>query len=316
MGAAETTRELTVASPDEGARLDVFLRDRVGGLGRAAVRRLIEEGRVTLDARRASGRERVRAGQRVVVRGELSAAAQPDPSAPLELLYEDAACVVANKPAGMPSHPLVPGELGTLASALVARFPEMANFGYAAREPGIVHRLDTGTSGLVLAARTPAAFAALRAQLEAGAIDKRYLALCAGVPDDALVGVPLRAALAARGPRVHVQLDAELVREGAQPIATEITRVIASDAHGAFSLVEVKAERARRHQVRAHLAALGHPLAGDALYGGPSVAKLAHHFLHAAVLAFVTPATGATIRVEAPLPSELRAVLEASGIAF
>jgi len=311
MGASETTRELIVPSPSEGARLDVFLRDHLAGLGRAAVRRLIEEGRVTLDARRASGRERLRAGQRVAVRGELSAAAQPDPSAPLVIAYEDAACVVANKPAGMPSHPLAPGELGTLASAFVARFPEMANFGYSAREPGIVHRLDTDTSGLVLAARTAAAFASLRGQLEAGSIDKRYLALCAGVPKQ--IGVPLHAALTAHGPRVHVQLDEGLARTDAQSITTQIERVVSIHANGALALIEVKAARARRHQVRAHLAALGHPIAGDALYGGPSTPLLARHFLHAGVLAFTTPDTAAPIRVEAELPSELSAVLEAAG---
>jgi 23S rRNA pseudouridine1911/1915/1917 synthase len=309
MGASETTRELLVPAPSEGARLDVFLRDHLGGLGRAAVRRLIEDGRVLLNARRATGSERVRAGQRVLVRGEVSAGALPDESAPLELAYEDDACVVANKPAGMASHPLAPGELGTLASALVARFPEMANLGYSPREPGIVHRLDTDTSGVVLAARSQPAFDALRAQLEAGAIDKRYFALCQGVPDGARIGVPLHAALSARGPRVHVALDEGLARQGAQPITTTIVRVISTHAVEAFALIEVRAARARRHQVRAHLAALGHPLAGDALYGGPMLAQLSHHFLHAGVLVFEHPATHAAVRVEVPLPANLRVVL-------
>jgi len=311
MGASETTRELVVPAASDGARLDVFLRDHLAGLGRAAVRRLIEDGRVTLEARRANGRERVRAGQRVAVRGEIGAGALPDPSAPLVIAYEDAACVVANKPAGMPSHPLAPGELGTLASALVARFPEMANFGYSAREPGIVHRLDTDTSGLVLAARTPEAFSDLRAQLEAGSIDKRYLALCAGVPER--IGVPLHAALSARGPRVHVQLDEGLARSDMQSITTEIVRIVSTHAGGELALIEVKAARARRHQVRAHLAALGHPLVGDALYGGPSTPLLARHFLHAGVLVFVPPGAPAPLRVEAPLPNELSAVLSAAG---
>jgi 23S rRNA pseudouridine1911/1915/1917 synthase len=313
MGALETTRELVVPAPSEGARLDVFLRDHLAGLGRAAIRRLIGDGRVLLDARRATGRERVRAGQRVLVRGDVSAAALPDPSAPLELAYEDGACVVANKPAGMPCHPLAPGELGTLASALVARFPEMANFGYSAREPGIVHRLDTDTSGLVLAARTRPAFDALRAQLEAGAIDKRYLALCRGVPAAEHVGVPLHAALSARGPRVHVTLDRDLARSDTQAITTTIVRVLSTHAGEAFALLEVKAERARRHQVRAHLAALGHPLAGDALYGGPSVPELAHHFLHAAELAFEHPDTRSSVRATAPLTANLRVVLGSLG---
>jgi 23S rRNA pseudouridine1911/1915/1917 synthase len=185
----------------------------------------------------------------------------------------------------------------------------MASFGYSAREPGIVHRLDTDTSGLVLAARSQLAFDALRAQLEAGAIDKRYFALCRGVPDGSQIGVPLHAVLSARGPRVHVALDQDRAREGAQPITTTIVRVISTHAASAFALLEVKAERARRHQVRAHLAALGHPLAGDALYGGPSVAQLSHHFLHAGVLAFAQPVTRAAVQVEAPLTANLRVVL-------
>jgi len=309
MGDTETTRELIVEGAAAGARLDVFLRDRLSGFGRAAVRRLLEEGRVRVDARRASGSDKVEAGQRVTIRGELSVAALPDPNAPLSLVYEDAACVVANKPAGMPTHPLAPGELGTLASALLARFPEMTGFGYSAREPGIVHRLDTDTSGLVLAARTRAAFDGLRAQLEAGAIDKRYLALCQGTPDASMIAVVQRAALVAHGARVHVQLDESLARVDALPIATEIVRVIS--VHGGLSLIEARAHRARRHQVRAHLAALGHPIAGDALYGGPSAPQLARHFLHASALAFAHPLSTEPIEVGAELPEELKLVLEA-----
>jgi 23S rRNA pseudouridine1911/1915/1917 synthase len=309
MHALETTRDLIVEPAAEGMRLDVFLRDHLEGLGRAAIRRLVDDGRVSIEGRSASGSDRVRAGERVTLRGELSAAAQPDPDAPLSLVYEDSSCVVANKPAGMATHPLAPGELGTLASALLARFPEMANFGYSAREPGIVHRLDTDTSGLVIAARNKRAFDALRAQLEAGAIDKRYLALCQGVPDGQLIGVPLRAALVARGARVHVQLDEALAHVEAQPITTELVRVLSTHAGGTLALIEARAHRARRHQVRAHLAALGHPIAGDALYGGPPVPALQRHFLHASALAFKHPESGAQLQLQVELPSELRAVL-------
>jgi len=249
----------------------------------------------------------------VMVGGALSVAALPDPSAPLSLAYEDAALVVADKPAGMPSHPLAPGELGTLASALVARFPEMANLGYSAREPGIVHRLDTDTSGLVLAARTRAAFDGLRAQLDRGAIDKRYLALCRGTPAAASIGVPQHAALVARGARVHVQLDRDLARHDAQPITTTIVRVVGvyRSSDGELALLEVKAERARRHQVRAHLAALGHPIAGDERYGGPALPGLGRHFLHASAITFTHPESGAALHVASDLSAELQAALNA-----
>lgn len=293
----------------EGQRLDVFLRDHLQGLGRSAIRRLVDDGRVSIDGYKASGGDRVRAGQRVTLRGELSASAQPDPNAQLVLAYEDDVVVVADKPAGMPSHPLAPGELGTLASALLARFPEMANFGYSSREPGIVHRLDTDTSGLVIAARTREAFDALQRQLERGAIDKRYLALCLGVPEPRFIGAPQHAAVVARGPRVHVQLDESLATIDAQPITTEIVRVVSTHAGQSLALIEVRAHRARRHQVRAHLAALGHPIAGDALYGGPSVAGLTRQFLHASAVSFEHPSTGSMVHVAAGLPADLRAVL-------
>jgi 23S rRNA pseudouridine1911/1915/1917 synthase len=312
MGDEETTRELIIPKAATGQRLDVFLRDHLPGFGRAAVKRLFDDGRVRVGDRRAAASVRAEAGQRVIVHGVLSVGALPDPSAPLVLAYEDGSLVVADKPAGMPSHPLAPGELGTLASALLARFPEMANLGYSAREPGIVHRLDTDTSGLVLAARTRAAFDALRAQLDAGAIEKRYLALCAGVPDAALIGAPQHGALVAHGARVHVQLDRGLSREDAQPITTEILRVVStlSTASGALALLEVKADRARRHQVRAHLAALGHPIAGDERYGGPRVPELGRHFLHASAIRFAHPESGVALRVTSELPAELQAVLE------
>lgn len=320
---AEVARELVVEEAAQGTRLDVYLRDRLrenagenapipteAALGRAAITRLIESGDVRVEMRRVAPSYRVRAGDRVLIVGPLSAQAQPDEEAPLSLAYEAEGFVVANKPAGMPTHPLAPGERGTLASALLARFPEMASFGYSTREPGIVHRLDTGTSGLVLAARTRSAFQALCAQLEQGKIDKRYLALCAPAlaqaPSEPLRPQLYRAWLIAHGPRVRVELR-ETAAPGAQSIETEIMR---STPYGQFALVELRVRRAHRHQVRAHLAALGFPIAGDALYAGRELAGLDRHFLHASALGFADPATGEAMVVEAPLPSELLAALE------
>jgi 23S rRNA pseudouridine1911/1915/1917 synthase len=286
----------------EGGRLDVYLRDRVPGLGRAALRRMIESGLVRVDGRRASAAQRVRAGQRIELNAPTSSAALPDGDAPLTLVYEDEALVIADKPAGMPTHPLVPGERGTLASALLARFPEMASFGYSTREPGVVHRLDTDTSGLVLAARTKAAFDALRAQLDQGKIDKRYLALCRGLPE---APATHEAHLIAQGKRVLVQLTAPSLR--AQPITTEL---LSATQYGAHALVEVRVRRARRHQIRAHLAVLGHAIASDTLYGGPMLPGLGRHFLHASELHLTHPSTGAPLHAKAELPEELRQALQ------
>jgi 23S rRNA pseudouridine1911/1915/1917 synthase len=281
-------------------------------MGRAAITRLIDAGSVRVEMRRVAPSYRMRTGDRVLILGPLTTQALPDEEAPLSLACEAPSFVVADKPAGMPTHPLAPGELGTLASALVARFPEMASFGYSAREPGIVHRLDTGTSGLVLAARTPAAFQALCAQLEQGGIDKRYLALCAPPADSpeaasaSLTPQVHRAWLVAHGPRVRVELH-ESAAPGVQAIETEIVRVT---PHGQFKLVELRVRRAHRHQVRAHLAALGSPIAADTLYGGRSLPGLDRHFLHASGLGFADPATGEAVYVEAPLPPELLTALE------
>ncbi len=294
-----------VAGPEaEGQRLDLFMRERFAGLGRAALRRLIEAGMVRVNGRRVPAGMRLRQGDRVTA-AELpaSAAAVPDAAAAqrLRVCFEDRFLLVVDKPAGMAAHPLRAGERGTLASALLARYPELAGVGYSPREPGLVHRLDQDTSGLMLVARDAGTFAALRALLEASAIDKRYLALCAGQ-----VAAPaLHAAwLSAHGRRVSVR---ERAFGRARAVQTEL---IEARPHGRFSLVQARVPRAGRHQIRAHLAALGHALAGDALYGGPELEGLQRHFLHAAELRLPHPHGGAELHVRAELPPELQQVLE------
>jgi 23S rRNA pseudouridine1911/1915/1917 synthase len=234
-------------------------------------------------------------------------AALPDFSLALAVCYEDACMVAVDKPAGVPSHPLRAGERGTVASALLARYPEMATVGYSAREPGIVHRLDTETSGVLLAARDAATFAALRAQLECGEMDKRYLALALGSPH-----VPARheAWLSARGPSVTVRQEPFAT---AQPIVSEL---LSAEPYADHALLEVRVSLAHRHQIRAHLAALGHPIAGDRVYGGRALPGLQRQFLHASQLRLRHPLTGAELNVQAPLPHDLRALLAelASGV--
>jgi len=290
------------ATDQAGQRLDRFLCDRER-LSRANARRLIGAGHVRVNGRRAPAGQRLVAGDEVSVAEEAAVsdltARQPEPA--LEICYEDAWMVVAAKPAGVPSHPLRPGESGTVATALVARYPEMAGVGYSAREPGIVHRLDTDTSGLILAARNLSTFGALRGQLERGEIDKRYLALCRGRP-----AVPSvhHAWLSARGRRVGLR---DHPFDDAQSVSTEL---LGAEDHGTHCLVEVRVHLARRHQVRAHLAALGYPLAGDALYGGEDLPGLRGHFLHASQLMLAHPRTGAALVVRAELPADRRAILQ------
>lgn len=286
----------------EGQRLDRFLCDRARGLGRAGARRVIEAGLVRVNGRSAAPGQRLHAGDNVQVE-ELpdSNAAQPDASVALRVLHEDRWLVVVDKPAGMPSHPLRPGERATLASGLAARYPEMASVGYSAREPGIVHRLDTNTSGLVLAARDAETFSALRALLERGGIDKRYLALCAGHVQAPSV---LEGWLSAQGK--HVTLRAEPFAS-ARRVTSE---VLSAQMIGRFCLCELRVHVARRHQIRAQLAAIGHAIAGDAAYGGEALPGLARHFLHASALRLPHPHSGAELEVHAELPEELRAAQE------
>lgn len=280
-----TEYELEVAEEDAGTRVDVLLARRVPGVSRDAAKRLIADGVARVEGRPVKKSYLVSAGERVSVEALPDSPdfdAAPDPDCNLEVRYETDDLVVVEKPVGMPSHPLRPQELGTVAGALVARYPEMRGVGYARREPGILHRLDTHTSGLMLAARNQAAFERLRGLLGAGEIEKRYLARCVGkvvAPD--VLDSPI-----ANDPRdrrrVRVCTDPrEIKRLGAQPATTE---VLTSEPAPLGSLVEVRANHARRHQIRAHLAASDHPLLGDVLYGGPVIDDPGHHLLHANAL--------------------------------
>ncbi|HEX5657670.1 MAG TPA: RluA family pseudouridine synthase, partial [Polyangiales bacterium] len=169
-------QQLDIQEQEVGTRLDRVLCNRLT-LSRAQVKRLFEAGEVRRNGRRAGKGELCAKGDRVELGAELrDSRALPD-ELPLDVRHEDDALVIIDKPPGMPSHPLRPGELGCAANALLARYPEMGGTGYDDRQPGLVNRLDNDTSGLLLAARSPESFAALRSALESGAIEKRYLAL-------------------------------------------------------------------------------------------------------------------------------------------
>ncbi len=295
-----------VQADEEGLRLDVVLVRRVPAMSRKKARDMVEGGEVRLNDRPTRKGGRVAKGDRVTLarapsRSEF--AARPDTLTPLHVVHEDDHLVIVDKPAGMPSHPLREDELGTVASVLVARYPEMALVGYAAREPGILHRLDTDTSGLMMAARDEATFDRLRTDLRALRIDKRYRALVEGELTPRAIDRPI----------APVPGDSRRVRvgdhEGARPARTEIVSV---RAHGRFHEIEVSARAATRHQIRVHLASIGHPLAGDALYGGPVIPGLTRHFLHASEISLVHPATGVKQTWRSALPRELEdAILRA-----
>jgi 23S rRNA pseudouridine1911/1915/1917 synthase len=305
-----------VADPaDEGTRLDHFVAARAG-CSHARARRVVDAGEVRVNGRRAKKGERVRAGDRVTLAGPIpdpaSLAPAPEPDLPLDILHVDGALVALAKPPGLPTHPLQPGERGTLAGALVARYPECLAAGDDPREAGFVHRLDTDTSGAILAARTRDAWRALRRTFTEGGVEKEYLALVAGgIAEPGEISVPLahdprdrRRTIAVPAPADQVRLAARAAHTRYEPIAQTPD----------LTLIRAIAHTGRMHQIRAHLASIGQPLVGDALYGGPpALAGTIGHFLHAARLSLDHP-SGGRLEVAAPLPRDRSQALRALGL--
>ncbi|MDY7225365.1 RluA family pseudouridine synthase [Hyalangium rubrum] len=299
---------LNVEAAKAGQRVDLFVGEALG-LSRAKLKRLFEEGAVRVDGRPAKKGLLVTVGQRISVAWEEETReAVPDADFPLVVLHEDAALVAVDKPAGRPSHPLRPGETGTVANALVARFPECAQASEDSREGGLCHRLDIETSGVLLAARTREAWQAMRTAFGGREVDKRYLALVTGpLADEGEIEMPLR-----HHPRHPDRVEPTTPdAEGARP-AHSLFKVLARA--GEYSLVEVQILTGVLHQVRAHMAGVGAPLVGDTLYGGREEPGLTRFFLHAQVLGFTHPVTGKQVKVESPLPADLTAVLQQHGL--
>ncbi len=301
--------ELEARAADNGHRLDKFLTECVPGVGRQRAAELCAKGHVRIDGRRAKKSTLLVAGAKVTVELDEPEAVQGEPELALALRLERAEFVIVNKPAGMPSAPLGTGERGTLCGALVARYPEMQGVGYRAREPGIVHRLDTQTSGLMLAARNAESFQRLARALELEQLHKRYLALvsAAGLPDSGEISRAL-APDSAHPERVRVL---ETDEQGGYA-RHKVTRYRVLRVANGRALIEVRVGSAFRHQIRAHLAAIGHPIAGDAVYGGEPLSALGErHALHASELSWAGDAKSSGFSVSEPLPPELSQLLEA-----
>ncbi|HSS37912.1 MAG TPA: RluA family pseudouridine synthase [Polyangia bacterium] len=280
-----------------GLRVDQAVAAASPGLSVAAARRLIADGGVRIDARLARKGDRVAGGQTVEIDdsqqiGQTTAGQHvtPEPGAPLAVLAVDEDWVAIAKPAGIPSHPLRAGETGTAANALVARFPECADAGDGPREGGLVHRLDTGTSGVLIAARSAQAWSALRRALAEPSCEKIYLAEVRGAAGPGESHEPIGRA-GRRSPRVRVG-------GGRNPLPAT-TRWEPREPRAETTLLAVHLNRGRAHQVRAHLAAAGHPIVGDPLYGAEADAAL---HLHAWSVRFRDPRSDRPISVEAPPP--------------
>lgn len=296
---------LTAPAGAAGTRLDRWLAVSIPGLSRARLQSLIDAGRVRVDGTVRKASHRLRAGARVEVevprppREEI----EPEPIA-LSIVYEDEHVLVVDKPAGMVVHPGAGQARGTLAAAVLAHAPATAGVG-GPRRPGIVHRLDKGTSGLLMLAKTPAAWESLTAQLAARTVSRRYLAIVHGrvAPDEGVVDAPI-----GRDPRHRQRMAVRPAGRG----RPAVTRYRVLERFARFTYLEARPETGRTHQIRVHLALLGHPIAGDDVYGRgrPTLPVPVEGLaLHAAEITFRHPATHRRTTFAAPLPLRMERLL-------
>jgi 23S rRNA pseudouridine1911/1915/1917 synthase len=334
---ASDTAQQTIEVPTDaaGQRLDQFLAAHLEGVSRSRVQLLMDQGDVLVNGDREKASMKLRGGERIVISGEprpapLKATAE---DIPLDVVFEDADLAVVNKPAGMMVH-AGSGQnedvrsKGTLVNALLYRFKKLSSTGGDLR-PGIVHRLDKDTSGLIVVAKNDRAHAALGEMFSSRQIKKTYLALVQGTieRDRGTINAGV-----ARDPVRRTRMTTQ-PNDNARSAVThyEVVRRL-STRFGKFTLVRVRIETGRTHQIRVHMASIGHPVVGDTLYGGagqltdqvaaqaaqskaarrkadPERLRLGRNFLHAAKLEFPHPKTGKLLQLEAPLPEELQSFL-------
>ena len=315
--AAETRHRFTVARAEGRARLDRLLADHVPALSRSRLKNLIETGRVSI-----AGETITEPGYRVKPGQDVTLVIPPPtddtPRAqamPLQIAYEDDDLIVVDKPAGLVVHPAPGNPDRTLVNALLAHCGASLSGIGGVRRPGIVHRLDKDTSGLMVAAKNDAAHHGLSTQFATRRLSRTYRAVVWGVPRPGAGRIE-----GAIGRDTRNRKRMAVRASGGKPAVTRY-RVLQSSA-ALWSLVECRLETGRTHQIRVHMAHLGHPLLCDALYGGARRrrlderlrAALAHcprQALHAAALGFVHPASGAELAFESPLPADMRALIEA-----
>jgi 23S rRNA pseudouridine1911/1915/1917 synthase len=288
--------EIAAGPEAAGTRVDGFLAGPLGSRSRA--QRLIAEGLVTIDGEPVAKGARL-AGGEVIVVAEPSPAPAPSPEVAVQfgVAYEDDHLLVVDKPAGVVVHPARGHRSGTLAQALAGR----AAGGEEAWRAGIVHRLDRETSGLLVVAKSDEVHRRLKAELKARRLEREYLALVEGRPParSGVIDAPLGRD---RRVRTLISIDTDAPREAR-------THFVLERALPSSTLLRVRLETGRTHQIRAHLRAIGHPVCGDPEYGQAGMFGLTRQFLHATRLAFEHPVTGERVEVESPLPDDLAAAL-------
>ena len=305
------TLSLTVGETDAGARLDAYLAAHIDGWSRARLQRLIEAGDVLVNSNLAKASYKVSAKDEIEVELTPAPASNFTPeNIPLEIVFEDDRVIVINKPAGLVVHPAAGIHSGTLANALAYHFQQLSNAGSI--RPGIVHRLDKDTSGLLVIAKTESGHENLADQFRAREVFKSYVALVYGVvKQEGRIEQPI-----ARDARNRTRMAIVPGGRGALSLY-KIRR-----SYDSFTLLDVELKTGRTHQIRVHLSWLKHPVVGDELYGGgrdnnvqdvqlrAQIRKLKRQFLHAEQLGFRHPQTGEQMKFVAPLPVELVHLLE------
>ena len=286
-----------------GERLDAFVA-RTAGLTRSAAQKLLEEGRVTCANKPLRKNDKTAVGQELCV--DIPQAVEVDivpQNIPLDVVYEDEHVIVVNKPVGMVVHPAPGHPDGTLVNALLYHCGKSLSGINGELRPGIVHRIDRDTSGLIIAAKNDAAHLSLAAQLQDHTLARTYMAVAVGglKEDEGTVNAPI-----GRHPvdRKKMAIDRKNGREA-------VTHWSVQERYSGYTLVECRLETGRTHQIRVHMASIGHPLLGDVVYGAKKpYPGLAGQCLHARKLKFIHPATGEAVEVECPLPDWFEAVLE------
>ena len=304
---SQEIRTLSIQADEAGIRLDRYLTFVLTGFSRTTIQQLIVGGEVLVNGHTGKSGYTLRIGDEVQVMSlnMLGKATNIMPrSLPLDIIYEDKDLLVVNKAAGMVVHP-APGHVDdTLVNALIALYPDIQRENSEQR-PGIIHRLDKDTSGLIIVARNAATHSALADQMKRHAIVKHYLALVEGVValDQGSIDAPI-----GRNPRHRQQMAITVVKSRAAR-----THFRVQERFDRHTLLLLELETGRTHQIRVHLKAIGHPIVGDPVYGSGSInhgLTLKRQFLHAYQLKFTHPTTGNAVNLEAPLPEDLQALLD------
>ena len=286
-----------------GQRIDAFLAEQVDGLTRSAAQRLMESGAVAVNGGAVKKNYKLCAGDIVALECRPPEETDLIPQAiPLDVAYEDADVIVVNKPVGMVVHPAPGHPEGTLVNALLYHCGNSLSGINGTLRPGIVHRIDRDTSGLIIAAKNDRAHLALAAQLQDHSLYREYEAVCCGGfrEESGTVDAPV-----GRHPKDRKKMA--VLRDGGREAVTHWSVV---ERLGPYTHIKCRLETGRTHQIRVHMAHIGRPLLGDRVYGGKPFQGLAGQCLHARRLSFVHPASGERVYVEAPLPTWFQAVLE------